>query len=756
MASEPYKNELTEDLDDTPKILVVDDKQANIIALKTVLKGVDAKIHAAESGNEALSLMLRNQYAVVLADVHMPEMDGYELVQLMRKNPETIFTPVIFVTAMNSERKNMQLGYEVGAVDYLFKPIDKVALLSKVNIFLSLYRQVIDLEKSIYYYKKFVGQSGIDTQHDLEYVNKPKVLVVDDREENLFAMRTVLKKLPIELVTVDSGTKAIELLKSTSFAVILLDVQMPNMDGFELAEKIREDEHAKLSPIIFITAISKSQEHVFKGYESGAVDYIFKPVNPDILLSKVMTFTQIHRHRAELQELIREKNDLVYKIKTQNAQLGFMAYHDPLTQSGNRAGFEIQLDRALAKTKRDDKKIAILLVDLDRFKLINDAYGHEFGDLILKEAAQRMQSVIRSTDYVARMGGDEFAIIINDLDSFSDASNVAEHLIKEVAATYVIKNKQLKIGVSIGIACFPVTEQDKENCTPPDLVRNADIAMFKAKEQRNNVYEYYTEEFNAQHKEYLTIESCLKFVVERDELFLLYQPKMNMVKNTIVGAEVLVRWFHPEHGEISPTKFIPIAEHTQMIIPIGNWIIERVFKQMNEWQELLPDDFKMAINISPYQLVDQQFLPTLNQMINKYNIHTNKLEFEITETAVMEDISKINSILQELQTMGITISIDDFGTGYSMLQHLKMLPIHALKIDTEFVRDLHKDKNSAMIIKAIIGLAVNFHLSIYAEGVETKEQEQFLINNGCILAQGYYYSKGIDSDSFKSYLVEHS
>lgn len=734
-----------------PKILIVDDKPANILSMRTLLANVDAELHSATSGNEALSLMLRNQYAVVLADVHMPEMDGYELVELMRKNPDTVFTPVIFVTAMDSERKNIHLGYQVGAVDYLFKPIDKVALISKVKIFLSLYQQVIDLEKSIFYYKKFVGEAGGDVDGNKDSNTLPKVLVVDDREENLFAMRTILKKLPIELITVGGAKEALVELENHSFAVVLLDVQMPHMDGFELAEQMRTDPKAQITPIIFLTAINKDREHVFKGYESGAVDYIFKPVNPDILLSKVMTFTQIHRHRVELQQLIKEKNDLMYKIQAQNAQLGFMAFHDPLTQSANRAGFEDAMERTLNVARSRGLKFALLLIDLDHFKLINDVYGHDCGDIILQEAAKRMHNLVKKTDYVARLGGDEFAIILDNIDSIEDPASVAEKLVKIVSQTYTIKGLELKVGVSVGISCYPDDANYAESCTVQEIVHNADIAMFKAKETRNNRFEFYTEAFSAQHTEHLSIEAGLKFAIDRQEMYLTYQPRIDMRDGTVIGAEALLRWNHPEKGEISPGRFIPIAERSQMIIPIGNWVFAEACRQRSEWHSELPDNFRISVNISPYQLVDHNFVDFVKEQAEEFAVNPQNIEMELTESAVMEDTKKMTKTLDELHEIGFPIIVDDFGTGYSMLKYLKILPIEGLKIDAEFVYDLESAPENELIIKAIIALAENFDLHITGEGVETENQGKFLLDNGCFDAQGFLYSKSLKPDLFLKY-----
>ncbi|MCF6777207.1 EAL domain-containing protein [Thiotrichales bacterium 19X7-9] len=752
-----------------PNLLLVDDKKENLKALETILATVDAKLHIASSGNEALSLMLRHKFALVLTDVQMPEMDGFEFVSLMRKNPETVYTPVIFVTANSMEYHDIQQGYDVGAIDYLLKPVDRNILLAKVSALLDIQKQINELEQAIYHYKQFIKHyqkyNGDIKFDDVEIFDDkkeqdvvPKVLVVDDRKENLVSMQTVLKKLPVEIITTEFPEQALELVNSTSFSLILLDVQMPRMDGFEVAEKIRQMQRAYVVPIIFVTAISTEQRHVFKGYESGAIDYIFKPVNPLVLKSKVEIFTQIARNQIKLKQLLHKKNGLLYKVQKLNAQLGYLAYHDPLTMCSNRAGFEQNLTKALENALRYRRKFAVLFIDLDRFKLVNDVYGHDYGDKILQEVAKRLQTVIRKTDHVARIGGDEFAIVLEEIKNFHGAGVVAQNLISRLSEPYMIKNKELKIGISIGIACYPSDNQHKKvhkvdvKSETETVVKNADAAMFKAKKQKNNAYEFYTENFSQQHYQRLTLENNLKFALERDELFLVYQPKIDMAKKQIVGVEALVRW-QSEDQLISPGLFIPIAEETQMIIAIGKWVIKKAFEDINRWQEQFNYKINMAINISPNQLMDQKFVEYIANMIQQHDVDSNLIELELTETAVMEDVEEIQALLKNLHQLGFVISIDDFGTGYSMLSYLKKLPVHSLKIDIEFIRDLGNSQSSETIVKAIIDLAKNFNLQVIAEGVEDTQQEAFLLANGCSVAQGYLYSKPLTFDQLCQFVT---
>ena len=733
-----------------PKILIVDDIHNNIESMKSILKSCNCEVHGAYSGNEALSLMIRHHYALVLCDVFMPDMDGFELAQLMRMQPETMLIPIIFVTAERKNEVNIYKGYESGALDYIFKPLDKKVLLYKVNIILDLYNQInflkLKFDECKHYDPSKKDSTNLIDSTNEEFISSPRILVVDDRQENIIAMQQILKKLPIELLEAQSGPDAIELIKTNDLSLILLDVQMPEMDGFEVAQKVNELSLINPIPIIFITAINKEEKHVFKGYESGAVDYIFKPVDPLILMSKVKIFMTLHKSRLILTQLLKEKDILLENIKKKNEQLSYLAFHDSLTMVGNRAGFENTLENKFSMARRHQRKFALLFIDVNHFKVINDSYGHDHGDILLQEIAKRIKDCLRTIDYIARIGGDEFAIILDEIKAYNDAGEVAKKILETLSKAFSIFNKEIKASISIGIACYPQENGDEIIKNSNLLIRNADIAMFRAKVHRKNAYEFYSKKYSIEHRNRVLIENHLKFALERNEFFLVYQPQINLTNMKIKGAEALLRWKHPDLGLISPDKFIPILEETQMIVPIGEWVIRQAFKQAIIWQTKLNLNLKMAINVSAYQLISQEFKSIIRQLLEEYQVNPKLIEFELTETAVMDDYVTIKDSLFQLNDFEFNISIDDFGTGYSMLSHLKKLPISSLKIDAEFIRDLHLNESSAMIVRAIIDLAKNFKLEVIAEGVELPIQEKFLIKHGCQCAQGYLYSKPITNE----------
>lgn len=735
-----------------PHVLVVDDIPANLVAMKTTIKELDCNFHCARSGNEALSMMIRNQYALVLIDVKMPEMDGLELAKLMRVMPESKHTPIIFISAQNKEQSEVYQGYEHGALDYIVKPVDKKILQYKIKACLDLHQHSTDLSplnQKKHSKSKALQSSNIKTTPTLA---KPKVLIVDDRAENLFALEQILKKSSIDLIKAHSGKEALALLEAKDFALILLDVQMPEMDGFETAKQIVAQFKDNPIPIIFITAISKEPHFILQGYESGAVDYLFKPIDPVMLVSKVHLFTSLHKNHMTLKELLHEKDHLLHAVEHKNKQLNYLAFHDPLTAVGNRRGFEEVLNKVLEDAHHNRHQCALLLLDVDHFKFINDTYGHQYGDMLLQEIPERIKKALGTDPYIARIGGDEFAIILKQTKSQRDAGRAAKKILEALTKTFYIMNKEIRINISIGITCYP--EEETDQSSPNTLVKNADIAMFHAKEKHKNTFEYYTKEFSIKHNERIILENSLKFAMERNEFYLLYQPKVDMLTHKMMGVEALIRWKHPEKGMISPAAFIPILEATQMMNTVGTWVLRKAFEQAKHWSETLVEPIKIAVNVSAYQLINQDFTKLVRSLMTEFQLKPDLIELELTESAVMDDIALIRNALFELNDIGFTLSIDDFGTGYSMLSYLKKLPISNIKIDAEFIKDVVDNESSAMIVRAIIALAKNFKLSLIAEGVETKEQAEFLVSNQCFIAQGFLYSKALSPTEILEFIIK--
>lgn len=449
--------------------------------------------------------------------------------------------------------------------------------------------------------------------------------------------------------------------------------------------------------------------------------------------------------REESQEAARISN---LKLQKALVEVQEMAHHDALTNLPNRRQFELTFKRDIETAKRYHKKLSLLYLDVDNFKSVNDRMGHDIGDLLLSEISIRLQASVRKGDFVARLGGDEFAIILSETGEES-ASIVAEKIIKHLNKPCAIAAHEIDISVSIGIASF--SEGGLDFIT---LCKNADIAMYKAKELGKNNYQHYDVAIEGQYKKRLDIENNVGLALHKNEFFLVYQPIYNIDTQKIFGMEVLLRWKHPEYGLISPEEFIPIAEEKGTIVPIGEWILKTACQQYMEWYQELNIRSKLLVNISPRQLKDKSFFDNVLKILAETGMPYNSLEFEITETALMNNPEESEEILRKLQNLGIKIAIDDFGTGYSSLNRLKSLPISALKIDKSFIQDIGTQNNNDLIVKSIIALARELDLQAIAEGVEEKLQLDFLIKNECPEAQGYLFNYPLTKDDMKRVFLE--
>lgn len=438
----------------------------------------------------------------------------------------------------------------------------------------------------------------------------------------------------------------------------------------------------------------------------------------------------------------------ITKRKQAEHMIKKMAYFDSLTDLPNRTLFHDRLTQAINQAKRTKNPIAVLFLDLDRFKIINDSLGHTAGDQLLQEVSKRLLTCIREGDTVSRQGGDEFTMLLPNT-THSGAIKVARRIIELISHPMEINGHEILVTPSIGISMYPDHGEDVES-----LLKNADTAMYHAKDLGKNNFQLYSSKLDQQVLERLTLENELRKALERKEFVLHYQPLIQIDSNKMIGVESLIRWHHPLLGVISPTKFIPLAEETGLIVPIGEWIIHTACAQNKAWQEKGYPPLKVSVNLSGRQFKEPDLVHTISDILNITGLDPQYLELEITENISMNDVNYTIQALQELKALGLRISIDDFGTGYSSLNYLKKFPIDTLKIDQSFVRDIHMDRDDAAIVKAIMAMAFSLDLNVIAEGVETIEQLLFLVNQRCPEAQGYYFNKPLSSDELEGLLKE--
>ncbi len=452
------------------------------------------------------------------------------------------------------------------------------------------------------------------------------------------------------------------------------------------------------------------------------------------------------RVEERTRELFQANQQLTNEVEVRKAaqeQSHSLAYYDVLTGLANRILFQDRLAKALASARRRKEKVAVLFLDLDRFKTINDSLGHAVGDLVLQEAAERLTKWVREQDTLARLGGDEFVLILTDVEDAANAAVAADRFMQAISTEFLVQGHSLSMGCSIGISMFPDDGMDLET-----LVKNADAAMYCAKDNGRNNFQFFTSEMNARAVERLKLENSLRVALQRKEFFLEYQPQLDIATGTIIGAEALLRWRHPELGLIPPAKFIPIAENNGTIIPIGEWALRTACIQARQWHEQGIGPLPVAVNVSTVQFRQDRFLQVVRNVLEETGLPPQFLELELTESLLLSTAEVTISMMEQLKDMGVRLSIDDFGTGYSNLSYLRHLPVYKLKIDRSFVQAMTVDADDAAITDTIIKMAKTLNLKVIAEGVETEQQMQFLRSHDCDEIQGYHFSRPLGACEF--------
>ncbi|RDE24957.1 EAL domain-containing protein [Motiliproteus coralliicola] len=459
-----------------------------------------------------------------------------------------------------------------------------------------------------------------------------------------------------------------------------------------------------------------------------------------------LSITQVHDETGQLLNYVAVFSDISV-VKESEQRLEYLAHHDPLTELPNRLLFMAKLDQALKRIKREHHAVAVMFLDLDHFKHVNDSLGHAAGDRLLVDVAKRLREGLREQDTIARIGGDEFTVLAEDLDDRYAVDQVVSKILAQFEEPFLLEGRWFHLSASVGISIAP--ENGTEGST---LLRNADTALYKVKEQGRNGYRYYSAEFTRQAQQRIELEQQLREAIKQQQFVIYYQPQVRLDNCQIIGAEALVRWEHPQRGRLAPNEFIPLAEQTGLICKLGQWVLNEACRQMQTWLGAGYRLETMSVNFSKRQLTEGNFVEQVNQALRSSNLPASFLEMEIVESLIMEQSDEVMAALDELRLMGVSLAIDDFGTGYSSLAYLKQLPVGTLKIDRSFVRDIPDDPSDCAIVKAIMALADSLQLEVVAEGVETAEQATFLSDILCPKAQGYYYRPPISAQAFEALL----
>jgi diguanylate cyclase (GGDEF)-like protein len=702
---------------DLDLLLIVDDDIMMRLIMRETLEGGGFQVVEAVNGAEALAVFDEVRPAAVLMDVDMPVMDGFTACVALRKHVEAQHTPIMMVTG-HDDIDSINRAYEVGATDFIAKPIPWPVLNYRVRYMLRASHTVVELAHTVR--KLHQSQASLTKAQRIARLGSWDFDVVSS--------------------TISWSEEVYNILDPTQ------KVALPSFDAF-LAWVHTEDR--ELVAKWFCEAVATGQvsnltHRIVR--RDGSLQHIQQQAEATVAESG-----RVSGLSGTLQD-ITERRQTEEKIRQ-------LAYFDSLTGLANRECFKEHFMQAIALARHYGRQLAILFLDLDNFKRINDTLGHNVGDLLLKAVATRLRSCVRASDaimrfdtvqnteQIARLGGDEFTVLLSEVGSNDDAARVAKRILETLAKPLTVGGHEVFITPSIGIALFPQDGEDADS-----LIKHADIAMYYAKHCGKNLYKFYTESMKNAAIRRLTVENHLRKAIERGEMTLQYQPQIDLVNGQICGAEALLRWHSAELGPVSPAEFIPLAEETGLIMSIGTWALRTACAQAQAWHNAGLTLPRIAVNISVLQFVQSDFTDLVLRILHETGLSPHTLELEITESLLMKDAEGAIHTLRILKDHGVQFAIDDFGTGYSSLSYLKRFPIDRLKIDKAFVQEINSDPDDAAIAAAVIAMAGSMNLGVVAEGVETGAQLNFLKRKHCGEVQGYYVSKPLSARDMEALL----
>ena len=756
-------------------ILIVDDEPKNRSLLEVLLKPEGYLTVTANSGEEALAIVAEKPPDLILLDVMMPGLDGHDVAAKLKGNPATRNLPIIMLSALG-DRGSKLAGLNAGAEDFLTKPIDRVELWVRVRNLLRLkeYSDVLAehnqlLEQAVRgRNEEITERKRAETQiirlnrlyGIVSGINAAIVRTRNRQELFTEACHIAVKHGQFRMAwigSVDSKGTGLSPLAWSGFDEGYFDkitqaIRNNKTDTLVLAVRALQEK----IPVVCNDIDSDPQfahwriDALQRGYRSmGAFPLMgdSQPVGLFVLYAPELNFFDVEEIKL-LTELTANISYALEYIKKEE-KLNYLAYHDVLTGLPGRTLFHDRLVQAVTNAHRHGDKLGVLFIDLDHFKNINDSLGHYAGDMLLKQVAALFTACMREDDTVARLGGDEFVVILASMASEDEAWMVSQKILKLMTEPFTIEAHELFVTCSIGIALYPKDGDDAKT-----LLQSADGALYLAKNKGRNNAQFCTAEMNAKALERLTLESELRQAINRQEFLLHYQPRVDMVSGEITGMEALVRWQHPVQGLLYPTKFIPVAEESGLIVPLGEWVLRTACEQNKAWQLAGLKPVSIAVNLSARQFKQQDLVELVSSILQETELDPSYLELELTESMVMQNVEAAIATLTQFKVIGVKLSIDDFGIGYSSLNYLKHFPIGFLKIDQSFVRDITTNRDDAIIAKIIISMAHDLGLRVIAEGVETEEQKSFLCSHRCDEMQGYFFSMPLPAEELETLLKE--
>lgn len=736
-------------------ILIVDDEPSNLATLKQILGSLYSLVFA-RSGSECLAAVKKHQPALILLDIQMPDMDGYSVCQILKSDPATESIPVIFISAL-SEVGDEAAGFECGGVDYIIKPVSPSLVRARVRTHLSLvhtttlerYVKQLEIEQAKTARLSRIHSVLSGTNSAIVRIQEPRALL-----EEACHIAVDQGGFGLAWIGKDSGDhEALTLAASRGVDVVALGASLfltTNSDDFTLG--IPEDA-LKTGQPVFCNDVLTAADYDRTCRDAQNRGYRSVVALPFITADEIAGVMVLYAKEAnyfddeELKLLSELAGDISFALQAIESEkrASFLACYDALTALPNTTLFLDRLSQLIQAAQRESNTVFVIALNVDRFKELNDTHGRHVGDQILRMIAKLLYEGLSRPCSLARIGADNF-VMVGEQASSEDISIFCEEIIALLSEPFLVGNQSLNISVRLGVALYPVDATDGES-----LFKNAEMALKQTKAVKAR-YLFYSPEINIRIAEKLELERMVKIALDGEQFVLHYQPKVDLITGKIVGAEALIRWLHPERGMVPPSEFIPLAEETGLIVPIGEWVIHSVCAQLTEWiQEKVPV-VPIALNLSALQFREGNVLETVQNELSLHTLAPGWLELELTESLVMQNPEEAEKTMCAFRGLGLHLSLDDFGTGYSSLAYLKRFPFDVVKIDRTFVTDITRNPEDAAIASAIIGMAHSLRMQVVAEGVETEAQLKFLRSRKCNQIQGYFFSRPIPAEDFKSML----
>lgn len=697
-------------------ILLVDDDTVLLSSLKTLLAAHGYQSDTAIGGEEAICCINRKDYDLVLLDLHMPDVNGYDVMQHIQSIKHK---PAVVIVSGETSFEAARKACSSGSYDFLCKPYKTEDLLITVKNALKekqLERQNVLMQKQLKESER-LHRYLVNTSPDIIYILDPEghFTFINERIESLLGFS------PKELI-------------GKHYSILV------HQDDFEQARYVFNERRVgeRASHNIELRLKCKNNEKA-KHFENKTLP---------IELSSMGIYTGSIKNNDYLGTYGVARD--ITERKQAEQTITFQAYHDLLTGLPNRALLRDRLSLAISHAKREKEMLAVMFLDLDRFKNINDSLGHLIGDELLQQVSIRLKDCLREGDTLARFGGDEFTLLLPKISNRkADAKKIANKIIRVLKEPFIIDKHELYVSASIGISLYP---NDGDNMDA--LIKNADIAMYHIKGQGKNGFQFFSDNMDTPYFNNLSMETGIHRALQNNEFRLYYQPQVNVKSGEISGVEALLRWKHPEQGVIHPGDFVPFAEETGLIIEIENWVLREAIAEIAKWRKTGLPGTRMSVNISARHLAEKYIVEEIAQILNEFNVPGHCLELEITENAIMDDMDDVIKKLNKLHGLGITIAIDDFGTGYSSLTYLHKLPIHTLKIDQTFLQEDRFASNDHTIVNTIVAMAKGLKLNVIAEGIETQRQLDYLRKIDCNEVQGYLFGRPLKNDIIRKMLAQ--